>query len=92
MYLTKPTFFSRINGTVAKTLHDEYWHPHIDKVMGRSLASVGELVDYLPFSHYFPLQYPFPQMGSVNAYTVQELLCGRGCISLSLCRSVPLDS
>lgn len=47
MYLTKPTFFSRINGTVAKTLHDEYWHPHIDKVKGRSLASVGELVELL---------------------------------------------
>lgn len=32
MYLTKPTFFSRINSTEAKTTHDEYWHPHIDKV------------------------------------------------------------
>lgn len=32
MYLTKPTFFSRINSTLAKTQHDEYWHPHIDKV------------------------------------------------------------
>ncbi|XP_038155256.1 urotensin-2 receptor 2 isoform X1 [Cyprinodon tularosa] len=31
MYLTKPTFFSRINSTEAKTQHDEYWHPHIDK-------------------------------------------------------------
>uniref|UniRef100_A0A9J8BQ96 2-oxoglutarate and iron dependent oxygenase domain containing 3 n=1 Tax=Cyprinus carpio carpio TaxID=630221 RepID=A0A9J8BQ96_CYPCA len=31
MYLTKPTFFSRINSTSAKTTHDEYWHPHIDK-------------------------------------------------------------
>ncbi|KAM9425391.1 2-oxoglutarate and iron-dependent oxygenase domain-containing protein 3 isoform 2-T2 [Pholidichthys leucotaenia] len=37
MYLTKPTFFSRINSTVAKTQHDEYWHPHIDK--GESLSS-----------------------------------------------------
>ncbi|KAL2078203.1 hypothetical protein ACEWY4_025888 [Coilia grayii] len=32
LYLTKPTFFSRINSTDAKTAHDEYWHPHIDKV------------------------------------------------------------
>ncbi|XP_062270166.1 urotensin-2 receptor 2 [Platichthys flesus] len=32
MYLTKPTFFSRINSTEAQTQHDEYWHPHIDKV------------------------------------------------------------
>ncbi|CAG02580.1 unnamed protein product, partial [Tetraodon nigroviridis] len=31
MYLTKPTFFSRINSTTAKTQHDEYWHPHVDK-------------------------------------------------------------
>ncbi|KAK7134805.1 hypothetical protein R3I93_018043 [Phoxinus phoxinus] len=31
MYLTKPTFFSCINSTSAKTTHDEYWHPHIDK-------------------------------------------------------------
>uniref|UniRef100_A0A9J8BCG9 2-oxoglutarate and iron dependent oxygenase domain containing 3 n=2 Tax=Cyprinus carpio TaxID=7962 RepID=A0A9J8BCG9_CYPCA len=31
MYLIKPTFFSRINSTSAKTTHDEYWHPHIDK-------------------------------------------------------------
>uniref|UniRef100_A0A8C9FCJ5 2-oxoglutarate and iron dependent oxygenase domain containing 3 n=1 Tax=Pavo cristatus TaxID=9049 RepID=A0A8C9FCJ5_PAVCR len=35
MYLTKPTFFSRINSTEAKTTHDEYWHPHIDKVSRR---------------------------------------------------------
>ncbi|XP_025976345.2 2-oxoglutarate and iron-dependent oxygenase domain-containing protein 3 isoform X2 [Dromaius novaehollandiae] len=31
LYLTKPTFFSRINNTEAKTTHDEYWHPHVDK-------------------------------------------------------------
>lgn len=31
MYLTKPTFFSGINSSSAKTTHDEYWHPHIDK-------------------------------------------------------------
>lgn len=32
LYLTKPTFFSKMNTTEAKTIHDEYWHPHIDKV------------------------------------------------------------
>ena len=32
LYLTRPTFFSRMNTTEAKTVHDEYWHPHIDKV------------------------------------------------------------
>nr|XP_044600243.1 2-oxoglutarate and iron-dependent oxygenase domain-containing protein 3 isoform X2 [Equus asinus] len=32
LYLTKPTFFSRINSTEARTAHDEYWHAHVDKV------------------------------------------------------------
>lgn len=32
LYLTKPTFFSRMNTTEAKTVHDEYWHKHVDKV------------------------------------------------------------
>lgn len=32
IYLTKPTFFSRITNLPAKTIHDEYWHPHVDKV------------------------------------------------------------
>ncbi len=31
MYLTSPTFFSRMTTKKAKTVHDEYWHPHIDK-------------------------------------------------------------
>lgn len=45
MYLTKPTFFSRINSTEAKTTHDEYWHPHIDKVSGR-LGWVANVSSY----------------------------------------------
>lgn len=32
IYLTNPTFFSRITSAPAKTPHDEYWHPHVDKV------------------------------------------------------------
>lgn len=32
LYLTKPTFFSRMTTAPAKTVHDEYWHTHIDKV------------------------------------------------------------
>ncbi|CAJ0937916.1 unnamed protein product [Ranitomeya imitator] len=35
LHLTKPTFFSRINSSEAKTTHDEYWHPHIDKFSAR---------------------------------------------------------
>ncbi|XP_014457286.2 2-oxoglutarate and iron-dependent oxygenase domain-containing protein 3 isoform X1 [Alligator mississippiensis] len=48
MYLTKPTFFSRINNTEAKTAHDEYWHPHIDKVAYGSFdyTSLLYLSDY----------------------------------------------
>uniref|UniRef100_A0A8C6U7Q9 Urotensin-2 receptor 2 n=1 Tax=Neogobius melanostomus TaxID=47308 RepID=A0A8C6U7Q9_9GOBI len=48
LFLTKPTFFSRINSTEAKTQHDEYWHPHIDKVTYGSFdyTSLLYLTDY----------------------------------------------
>ena len=32
LYLTHPTFFSRIDANPARTMHDEYWHVHVDKV------------------------------------------------------------
>ena len=32
LYLTKPTFFSRMTSAPAKTKHDQYWHSHIDKI------------------------------------------------------------
>lgn len=32
LYLTNPTFFSRLTNKAAVTKHDEYWHPHIDRV------------------------------------------------------------
>ncbi|XP_011311363.1 2-oxoglutarate and iron-dependent oxygenase domain-containing protein 3 [Fopius arisanus] len=32
IYLTKPTFFSRMTNVSAKTIHDEYWLPHVDRV------------------------------------------------------------
>ncbi|XP_050089136.1 2-oxoglutarate and iron-dependent oxygenase domain-containing protein 3-like isoform X1 [Anopheles aquasalis] len=31
LHLTHPTFFSRLTNGTAKTIHDEYWHPHVDK-------------------------------------------------------------
>lgn len=31
LYLTKPTFFSKLTNAEPKTPHDEYWHEHIDK-------------------------------------------------------------
>lgn len=48
LFLTKPTFFSRINCTEAKTQHDEYWHPHVDKVTYGSFdyTSLLYLSDY----------------------------------------------
>lgn len=48
VFLTKPTFFSRINSTIAKTQHDEYWHPHVDKVTYGSFdyTSLLYLSDY----------------------------------------------
>ena len=32
IFLTSPTFFSEMTSNPAKTVHDEYWHPHVDKV------------------------------------------------------------
>ncbi|CAG2123425.1 unnamed protein product, partial [Medioppia subpectinata] len=31
LYLTDPTFFSRLTSAAAQTKHDEYWHKHVDK-------------------------------------------------------------
>lgn len=31
LYLTSPTFFSKMTNKPAKTIHDEYWHLHVDK-------------------------------------------------------------
>ncbi|XP_038066130.1 2-oxoglutarate and iron-dependent oxygenase domain-containing protein 3-like isoform X2 [Patiria miniata] len=31
LHLTHPTFFSRMTNKPAKTIHDEYWHVHVDK-------------------------------------------------------------
>lgn len=36
IYLTHPTFFSEITSKPAVTMHDEYWHPHVDKVTYKS--------------------------------------------------------
>jgi hypothetical protein len=31
LYLTHPTFFSRLDSKASSTVHDEYWHLHIDR-------------------------------------------------------------
>lgn len=32
LYLTYPTLFSELTNKEPITIHDEYWHPHIDMV------------------------------------------------------------
>ncbi|XP_076035508.1 2-oxoglutarate and iron-dependent oxygenase domain-containing protein 3-like isoform X2 [Oratosquilla oratoria] len=48
LYLTHPTFFSRITNKPAQTIHDEYWHPHVDKDTYESFhyTSLLYLTDY----------------------------------------------
>ncbi|TKS90168.1 2-oxoglutarate and iron-dependent oxygenase domain-containing protein 3 [Collichthys lucidus] len=53
VYLTKPTFFSRINSTAAKTQHDEYWHPHIDKVIHKNRTVTPSTLDKMKRSGTF---------------------------------------
>ncbi|CAH2267302.1 2-oxoglutarate and iron-dependent oxygenase domain-containing protein 3-like [Pararge aegeria] len=36
IYSTHPTFFSEMTAKKAVTIHDEYWHPHVDKVSYKS--------------------------------------------------------
>ncbi|MCL4142832.1 UNVERIFIED_CONTAM: hypothetical protein GTU68_053989 [Idotea baltica] len=52
LYLTHPTFFSRITSLPAQTIHDEYWHPHVDKETYKSFhyTSLLYLTDY---GHHF---------------------------------------
>ncbi|XP_077980515.1 2-oxoglutarate and iron-dependent oxygenase domain-containing protein 3-like [Glandiceps talaboti] len=48
LHLTHPTFFSRMTNAPARTVHDEYWHPHIDKVTYETFdyTSLIYLTDY----------------------------------------------
>ncbi|XP_046966787.1 2-oxoglutarate and iron-dependent oxygenase domain-containing protein 3-like [Vanessa cardui] len=48
LYLTHPTFFSEITSKTAFTVHDEYWHPHVDKETYKSFhyTSLLYLGDY----------------------------------------------
>ncbi|KAM7351178.1 2-oxoglutarate and iron-dependent oxygenase domain-containing protein 3-like isoform 2-T5 [Cochliomyia hominivorax] len=31
LFLTSPSFFSRLTNVTSKNIHDEYWHEHVDK-------------------------------------------------------------
>lgn len=48
LYLTYPTFFSRMTSAPPKTIHDEYWHVHVDKETYKSFhyTSLLYLSDY----------------------------------------------
>ncbi|XP_052866072.1 2-oxoglutarate and iron-dependent oxygenase domain-containing protein 3-like [Anopheles cruzii] len=48
LHLTHPTFFSRLTNATAKTIHDEYWHTHVDKETYRSFhyTTLLYLTDY----------------------------------------------
>ncbi|XP_026273565.1 2-oxoglutarate and iron-dependent oxygenase domain-containing protein 3-like [Frankliniella occidentalis] len=48
LYLTHPTFFSRLTNLPPGTEHDEYWHPHVDKDTYKSFhyTSLLYLSDY----------------------------------------------
>ncbi|KAM6050458.1 2-oxoglutarate and iron-dependent oxygenase domain-containing protein 3 isoform 3-T3 [Chlamydotis macqueenii] len=61
MYLTKPTFFSRINNTEAKTTHDEYWHPHVDKAgFPFSLLDQRTFIEWKRFTGELAMPSPSP--------------------------------
>lgn len=48
LYLTHPTFFSKLSSEDPATPHDEYWHPHVDKETYESFhyTSLLYLTDY----------------------------------------------
>jgi len=48
IYLTHPTFFSKLTNLPPVTQHDEYWHPHVDKETYKSFhyTSLIYLNDY----------------------------------------------
>jgi len=44
LFATKPSFFARIDGSKpAHTLHDEYWHPHVDALQYGNFSYTGLL-------------------------------------------------
>ncbi|KAK8727795.1 hypothetical protein OTU49_009458 [Cherax quadricarinatus] len=79
LYLTHPTFFSRITPAPPQTIHDEYWHPHVDKETYESFhyTSLLYLTDYR--YHFDGGRFIFidkdsnktvePRAGRVSAFT-----------------------
>lgn len=51
LYLTYPTLFSELTNKEPATIHDEYWHPHIDMVKSKYLFITQNMYKY--FYSYF---------------------------------------
>lgn len=79
LHLTHPTFFSEMTARPAKTIHDEYWHVHVDKETYPSFhyTSLLYLTDYgkdftggrftfVDKSHNMTIE---PRTGRVSAFT-----------------------
>ena len=47
LYLTHPTFFSRLESKPAETVHDEYWHVHVGTRPMSSLHNVNKQLFFL---------------------------------------------
>lgn len=47
VYLTKPTFFSRLTNKPPLSSNDEYWHSHIDKVKYYFVLYISRIVVYM---------------------------------------------
>ncbi|PNI21504.1 OGFOD3 isoform 9, partial [Pan troglodytes] len=94
LHLTKPTFFSRINSTEARTAHDEYWHAHVDKVTYGSFdyTSLLYLSNYL--EDFGGGRFVFMEEGANKTVepraVVLSHLCIRGRVwTSSLCKQEP---
>jgi hypothetical protein len=64
LYLAHPTFFSELTAVPPATLHDEYWHEHVDKVniytfRLRLLTSSGSGTDFWPVTILVPVLAPY---------------------------------
>ena len=58
LYLSHPTFFSELTAVPAVTVHDEYWHPHIDKVTPSCTALSAHLIPFAGNLSVIPLHQP----------------------------------
>ncbi|XP_019321363.2 2-oxoglutarate and iron-dependent oxygenase domain-containing protein 3 isoform X1 [Panthera pardus] len=87
LHLTKPTFFSRINSTQARTAHDEYWHVHVDKP-SVAPAAAGGLSSGLPAPPPCSSSSWEDLLTTPDPLDFPSLLCSRS-VMLTSCRRSP---